>query len=177
MNVVLDACTLINLINGEVLQKIILLPRFIFNVSDNLLDQEILDQAQKLYIEVLLNDGHLKLLESNVTLSEFTNLKNEYDLGDGETECLALCKKNNLHFASDDFKARKCGVKELGEQRVVGSLFFLRESVANQVLTCDEAKNGFALMKSKGGYLPKVDEAYLCPPTLSSPITSTAIDF
>jgi predicted nucleic acid-binding protein len=162
MNVVLDACAIINLINAEVLQKVSLIPNYNLYVGDNLLDQEILNQAQKICIEVLLSNGLIKLLKSNVSLSEFTILKNKYDLGDGETECIGLCKRHGFYIATDDFKARKCAKKELGESSVAGSLFLLRESVRTNILSCDEAKKAFAIMIAKGGYLPKIDDNYLC---------------
>src|ERR1700733_14212860 len=98
MNVVLDACTLINLINGEVLQKVSLLPDFYLYVGDNILEQEILDHAQKLYIELLISNSEIKILQSSVSLNEFIDLKSKYGLGDGETECLALCKNNNFYI-------------------------------------------------------------------------------
>jgi predicted nucleic acid-binding protein len=162
MNVVLDACTIINLINGEVLQKVSQLPGYVLYVGDNLLEQEILDQAQKLYIELLVSSNQIIVLQSNISLAEFISLKSKYDLGDGETECLALCKNNNYAIASDDLKARKCSAKELTEQNVIGSLFLMRESVRNHLLSCEDAKTAFSMIMSKGGHLPKVDENYLC---------------
>ena len=162
MNVVVDACTLINLINGQVLQEVPLLSSHNIYVSDNLLDQEILNQSQKIFIEFLISENKIILLEFDLLLSDFTALKLKYDLGDGETESIALCKKHHFLIASDDFKARKCAIKELGEERIVGSLYFLRELVRQNFISCEDAKISFKAMKRKGGYLPKINDNYFC---------------
>lgn len=162
MDIVIDACSLINLINGQVLHKILLIPANTFYVGDNLLEQEILNDGQKLLIEAFLIDNKIQLLQSTVTLSEFKILKSRYGLGDGETECMAICKNYNFCIATDDGKARKCSVKELRKGNVIGSLYLLREAVRNDLLTCEEAKEAFTLMKKSGGFLPKIDDNYLC---------------
>lgn len=162
MNNVLDACSIINLINGGVLHRIALIPGYKIYIGDHLLEQEILNPAQKIIVESLILNGKLILLESDITLSEFTSLKIKYNLGDGETECIALCKKHDFNIVSDDSKARKSSIKELGTQRVYGSLFILRESVRANLLSCEEAKKVFAMMKIKGGFLPDINDDYFC---------------
>jgi len=163
MEIVLDACTIINLINGKILDKIISIPRLLIFVGDNLLEQEIyLNLPQRVIIESLIQSKKITLLESDVTLNEFTKLKKVYDLGDGETECIALCKKHGYAIATDDKRARMSAKIELGEAKIVGSLFFLREAVRNEVIECEDALASFKLMKKHGGFLPNLDKDYFC---------------
>jgi len=160
MNIALDACTLINLINGKVLQKITETPNIHLFVGDNLLDQEILNHAQNILLESLISDGKIQVLESSVTISEFLALKTKYDLGDGETETIALCKEHNNYFASDDKKARKCAGKELGQDKVVGTLFLLKQTVKQSMIEANEAFESLQLMRQKGGFLPDIELDY-----------------
>jgi predicted nucleic acid-binding protein len=160
MEIILDACTIINLINGEVLQEISLISNHTIYICDNILEEEILDSAQKLFIEALIIKGHVKLLESDVTLAEFTSLSSRYNLGFGELECLALCKKHFFHIATDDANARKFAKAELGTEKVIGSLYLIRDAVRNLALNEQEAKNAFKMMKIKGGFLPNIEDSY-----------------
>ena len=160
MDIALDACTIINLLNGKVLKKVTAIPAVRFFVGDTLLEQEILNNAQNILLETLLSTGTIQTLESSVTIHEFLSLKKKYELGDGETETIALCKNHNCHFASDDKRARKCGSIELGEDKVIGTLFLLRLAVQHSILTADGAVETIKIMKEKGGFLPEVDKSY-----------------
>lgn len=160
MQVILDACTLINLINGASLQTVLSIPEFSFFVGDILLDSEILNPAQKLIIDAHISKGHIVKLTSIITLQEFLIVKQKFDLGDGETEGIALCKKGKYSFASDDWKARRSGVIEIGDAKVIGTLFLLRETVRQSLMTIQEAISCIQLMKQKGAFLPEVGESY-----------------
>jgi len=157
----LDACTLINLINGKVLQKIMQVPSVRIYIGKNLLDQEILDEIQSNFVTTLIYCGQIQIVDSAVTIDEYFRLKEEYDLGDGETETIALSKQFDCYFASDDKKARKCAAIELGEGKVIGSLQLLKISVNEKVLSINEAWDAFELMKKKGAFLPDINTDYL----------------
>jgi predicted nucleic acid-binding protein len=162
MDMILDACSLINLINGGLLQKIVALASTQFHVGEILLEQEILDNVQKLKVNTLIANKDLSLLPSNILLSQFIALKNKYGLGDGETECIALCKNLNFAISTDDLKARKCAKTELGSQFVFGSLYLMRELVRAGTISCQEALTAYKEMITHGGFLPNVDATYLC---------------
>jgi predicted nucleic acid-binding protein len=163
MNIILDACTIINLLNGQVLQDILSIPQIGIYIGDNFVDKEIsLNLSQKIIVESLIDAQKIVLLESDITLSEFTQLKKRYDLGNGETECIALCKKHGYYVATDDWKARNAAAIELGDSKVIGSLFLLRETVRKKIISCSTAKQSYLLMKQRGGFLPKIDEEYFC---------------
>jgi predicted nucleic acid-binding protein len=127
------------LINGNLLQIVVDLPTFFFFVGDNVIDQEILDQVQRLKVVTIIGENKIKLLDSNVTFSQFTHLKKKYNLGDGETECMALCKNYGYVIASDDQKARTSSIVELGEGRVIGSLYLIRQCVRELLIDCESA--------------------------------------
>ncbi len=160
MDIALDACTIINLINGNVIQKIAQIPGIQLFVGDTLLDQEILNPSQNIILEMLILEKKIQTLESSLTISEFLVLKKKFDLGDGETETIVLCEKHYCYMASDDKKARKCGAEYLGQDRIVGSLFLLHKAVKTSLLSVDEAMETVELMKKKGGFLPFVDREY-----------------
>jgi len=161
MDIVLDACSIINLLNGEVLQKVVSIQGINFYVGEYLYDEEILDVPQKLKVQSLIVNNFISIIESSVSVSQFKALKDTYELGDGETECIAICLNTGYNIATDDKKARESAHTELGD-KVVGSLFLLRESVRTGMLSCDDAKTSFQLMKHKGGFLPKIDLDYFC---------------
>ena len=59
-------------------------------------------------------------------------------------------------------KARTTAKKLYNLTRVIGSLVLLREGVRRSSITCVEANLIYLLMKSRGAFLPFVDEKYLC---------------
>lgn len=162
MHVILDASSIINLINGDMLQRTATIPAMSFYVGDGLLETEILNDFQKIMLDTLIADGKIGLLETSISLSEYVKLKDKYDLGSGETECIALCRSYRYIICSDDKKARKAASAELGESNVIGSLFILKEAVKHEIVTCNAAKESFALMKHKGGFLPNIPVDYFC---------------
>jgi hypothetical protein len=56
-----------------------------------------------------------------------------HDLGERETECLALSLRHPYVFCCDDIKARHIGEELLGEGRVVGSLRLLKWCVVREL--------------------------------------------
>ena len=162
MDIVLDACSIINLFNGGCFDKVLGLNHS-FYIGDMLLDQEIVPDFQKVILQALIDKNKIQILPSNLSLAEYLQFKNKYNLGIGETECLALCKNNGYNICTDDKKARECSGVELGQSKVVGSLFLLKESVKAAILNCVEAIDSYKLMRKKGGFLPtNMDQNYFC---------------
>jgi predicted nucleic acid-binding protein len=73
-------------------------------------------------------------------------------------ECAAVIEV--MSVCSDDAKARKSAQNELGENRVAGTLFLLRECVKNGVLTSESALVAYEQMRAKGAFLPDLPEDY-----------------
>ena len=160
MNVVLDACSIINLINGNLLQKVILLPSYKYFIGELLFEQELLNNIQKIKIQACIDNKNIMLLNSIITLSEFNTLKSLYDLGLGETECIALCKRFDYHISTDDLKARYSAEKELGKEKVIGSLYFLKKLKETGITSTEESYKSYLSMKKAGGFLPKIDQSF-----------------
>jgi len=163
MDIVLDTSSIINLINGAVFDRVITMKGYRFFVGDQLLNKEVLNEVQKIIIEALIAKEKIILLSSDITASLISDLKIKYRLGLGETECMALCLNTNKAICTDDFKARKFSVIELGEPLVFGSLSLLKESVSSGTISCTEVLASYTLMIEKGGFLPKgLTDDYFC---------------
>ncbi|MDB5157114.1 MAG: hypothetical protein JWR50_1821 [Mucilaginibacter sp.] len=163
MDVVLDTSSIINLINGSVLDRIVKLPNNKFFIGEQLLNKEILDEVQKIIVEALIVKKKITVIPSTITLSTVVDLQSKFRLGLGEIECIALCKINDKAICTDDLKARTIASKEIGEINVLGSLSLLKESVKAGVLNCNDALGSYHLMIEKGGFLPKkLNADYFC---------------
>jgi predicted nucleic acid-binding protein len=151
----IDACSLINLHKGGVLDVVLQLKDHEFFV-DGFVDQESGSFLQPYYEQGLLT----KLSDENVPSSAFSAILSRYDLGFGETECIVFAKMDNTCVCSDDLRARKATKSELGDGRVIGTLFLLRECVRSGVLTPDAARGAYELMRTKGAFLPDLEDDY-----------------
>ena len=159
----LDACSIINLINGGCIDKVVSASYNDYFVGDVVLEHEMINPLQRLVIQALITKGHVGVLRSSVPFSTVIAFQEKYNLGIGETECIVLCKKQGYAVCSDDRKASKTAIRELGSGRVLTSLRLLKDAVANTVLLCAEAIECYSQMLEKGGFLPtNLDESYFC---------------
>lgn len=154
---ILDASTLLNLANGEVLSKILRLPGTSFQVSGVVRDEShTVAQA----IDAAVAAGRLALVDDKlISISRFLRAKAEWQLDNGETECILAAAEVGSSVACDDKAARKVIVKVLGEDRLTGSIGLLREAVKAGLLTQIEAFTAYRLMRERGGFLPAIDVA------------------
>lgn len=163
MDIVLDTSTIINLINGAVLDKILLIDTHRFFIGSHLLSKEILDDVQKIIVEAFVKKGLIALIHTAAPVSEISALQLKYRLGLGETECIFICMTTHLGICTDDLKARKFSTTEFGQQRVHGSLSLLKEGVASGAIKCLEAVDSYKMMTAKGAFLPKgLTSDYFC---------------
>src|SRR6185437_15272296 len=164
MDIVLDSSSIINLINGDCIDKILSLDTHKFFIGDQILEQEILDDLQKTILEAFIAMNKIVLLKALVTVSDIITHQKKHKLGLGETEGMVICKATGYTLCSDDLKGRTCSELELSKKRVVGTLFLLRECVLDQIIECREAVASYNLMIKKGGFLPRdFDVRYFCP--------------
>jgi predicted nucleic acid-binding protein len=156
LKLAIDACSLIILDKGGVLGKVLALDEHEFLVGS------FVEEECGTLLESYLQDGALKRLPNErLSLHDFVSLLDRYDLGYGETECIAFCISEGLSFCSDDGRARKSAEGELGATRVVGTLYLLRECVRSSLLTKAEAKLAYEQMKVRGAFLPDWPDGYL----------------
>jgi predicted nucleic acid-binding protein len=162
MDLITDASSIINLSNAGALNIVTGLPDLTVCVSPLVVGEcgptcaaELLAHQDK---------GTIRFVDpEEVTAELFLSLLDEHDLGEGETECLALLLSGGYIFCCDDGKARKVGIALAGEDRVVGSLRLLKLAVEAGLCTSDQAFEYYQRMKDAGGFLPDVSLEWFRP--------------
>ncbi len=156
MEISIDASSWINLSNAQALDKVLRIPGHQFLFSPLVANEchaacvgEIVQLAQTCAIVQVTDDQ----IDGDI----FLGLVDEYNLGAGETECLAIClSQPGIIFCCDDRKARETAEHLLGNERVIGSLRLLKWSVAAGLVTGADAYRHYQEMKLHGGFLPDV---------------------
>lgn len=116
---------------------------------------------QRADIERLLATGLVGAGSDNyVPASVYLELLGRHQLGPGETECLCAAMVYGWSVCCDDRRARRILAAELGEERLCGSIGLLREAVRDGLTTREEALAAYEQMKSRGGFLPDIDESF-----------------
>jgi predicted nucleic acid-binding protein len=151
--IVLDACTLINLVNGEVLDRVLDLPNCQFLVSP-MVREELPTIAEA--VDHAVESRRLSFVDDEIiSAKEFAEAKQVMHLGNGETECILAAEKLGCHVACDDRQARQKAKDRLGDaSRVVGSIGLLRMLCDANFFNQEQAFAAYRLMCGRGGYLP-----------------------
>lgn len=153
MIVVLDASTLINLDNGDVLVKVLSLPHRTFQISPEV-QRESRTVARS--INGAVERGDLNWVDDTaIDAKEYEDALNVWKLGAGETECILAAKALGCSVACDDRAARKVIEREIGVLRMTGTVGLLRQAVATELVTAGEAFEAYQQMRRRGGFLPK----------------------
>lgn len=154
MIIIIDASTLINLVNGEVLPHVFHLPGTRFLISGMVVDES---KTIAAVVKGAIDAGFLDLVDGDlISMSDFIKAKAELNLGDGETECILAAQAIPCHFACDDKAARNCAKNRLHSDNVIGSIGLLQMTVKSAVLGPDEAMTAYTKMIEHGGYLPSL---------------------
>lgn len=156
---ILDASTLLNLANGEVLSKVLRLPGTKFQVSAVVRDESrTIAQA----IDIAVAAGGLALVDDKlIGVAQFLRAKADWQLDNGETECILAAVSVGCSVACDDKAARRVVARVLGKDRLTGSIGLLRQAVKAKLLTQAEAFASYRLMRDRGGFLPEIAETDL----------------
>lgn len=147
-----DTCCLINLHNAGVLATIAAsgVRRLMYQ---GLVEDELRDLRGDL--AALTDAGIIQAIPgSQIFASEVAQILRRYDLGLGESECIAIGLRRGISVASDDNKARSAAKAELGADRVIGSIGLLKEAVIGGVLSTAEAYAAYVEMRAMGAFLP-----------------------
>ena len=153
----LDACTIIFLTNGKVLDSILRLQGRTWFVGQFVLDECHKDGRVIPELQQAIDDGRITLLDgSEISAADFLNLLQRHGLGDGETECLAYSIFDGRVVCTDDKKARNIIISISGGDKVIGSLGLLKEAVKQGLLTSVDAMKAYNLMVAKGAFLPTI---------------------
>lgn len=162
MKIILDACSVINLVNAAGLAACSELERCKLYVGPIVFGECSEGSAQELVS--LINSGHIvQLPDDEIPIDIFLDMLTEHNLGEGETECIAGASLSDFIVCSDDGRARHVGRTILGQDRVVGSARLLKWCVEEEILICTEARTHFSIMKDMGGFLPTLSDAFFCP--------------
>lgn len=154
MSYLFDACALFNLSNGGVLTHALALP-----ASDFLICTAVQRETPtiKETLQLFAQAGALHHIDDNaISASQFLEIKEKYNLGDGETECIVFAMNNSCMLVFDDRAARKVASRIIGSKRVTGSIGILCACVSHSLLTKNDAYEAYIAMKNMGGFLPEM---------------------
>lgn len=154
MIVILDASTLINLVNGEVLAKVLSIPGMAFQMSAAVrTESKSIAEA----IDAAIAEGRIGLVDDSlISASAFREAKRQMQLGDGETECILAAALIGCAIGCDDRAARKHAKQRLGADKLMGSIGLLRMSIDAGLLSPKAAFVSYGSMVRRGGYLPQL---------------------
>lgn len=159
MDIATDASSIINLSNGGVLDTVAQLRHCDICISPLVAGE--CDPSCAANIKAFSDNGWIELLNSSqIPAQLYLDFLQNYELGEGETECIALCCVTQYHFCCDDNRARRVAREHIGEGRILGSLRLVRWSVVERLLSPAEAFAAYQRMKSAGGFLPEVTPEY-----------------
>lgn len=149
---VLDASTLINLANGEVLGVVLGIPGIQFQVSQVVKGES---KSVAAAVDAAISADMLSLIDDSlISAKDFSEAKLQMNLDDGETECILAARALGCTIACDDRAARSIIRSSLGPARLTGSIGLLRLAIKSNLLTAEAAFDAYILMRERGGYLP-----------------------
>ena len=155
----MDASSIINLSKGDVFIKVLRLQGTHFCVGP-LVVEECLGRIVEFNAALEGNQVH-RLDDSLIPAEAFFELREKHRLGNGETECLAFAMQlTNLVICTDDKAARAAAASTIGANRVVGSLFLLRECVRQRIFEKSEAALIHETMRLRGAFVPPLPTNY-----------------
>jgi predicted nucleic acid-binding protein len=161
MDVVVDACSVINLTNVGALQHVLSLQACRLAVGPLVITECHGDAAAQ--IAGAEADGLLDYVnDDDFPADRYLELLDEHELGEGETECIAVAELEGFTVCCDDRRARHIAKGVLGEGRVIGSLRLLKWCVEEEILTCEQAHGYSVQMRSAGGFLPAMGHEFFC---------------
>lgn len=109
-------------------------------------------------LQQAIDAAKISLLDdANISGTTFLHFLQVYELGEGETECLAFGEASDFVICCDDRRARRMITQEIGVHRVTGSLGLMQEAVKLGRLSVAEAMAAYHRMKAAGAFLPNLE--------------------
>jgi predicted nucleic acid-binding protein len=156
LEISIDASSWINLSNAAALDTVLQIPEHEFLFSP-LVASECHAACVVKIIELSQTCAVVRITDQQVDANLFLDLIATHELGDGETECLAICiARPDAVFCCDDRKARQVAEALLGADRVIGSLRLLKWAVEAALISSGDAFVLYTAMKAAGGFLPHI---------------------
>ena len=155
MNIVIDACTLINIGKSGCVEYIKAIPSLRLLVGD-VVYGEVSEQDATILEAV---EDVLDRIDSDaMPADQFTRLVGVENLGGGESECIAIGRELGVLIGTDDGKARKYVADKWGCENLVGSIGLIRKCVLNGIKSEAQAYRGYRRMVGAGAFLPRYRE-------------------
>ena len=161
MNIILDTCSLINLINSRGLDSCAKLDKCTLFIGPIVLG-ECSENTARVILELVNNGSVKQLSDDEIPIDIFLGLLANHNLGEGETECIACASNADYIVCSDDRQARCVAKAQLGFNKIIGSARLLKWCVDEKLLICGQANAQFLAMKNAGGFLPKLPDTFFC---------------
>jgi predicted nucleic acid-binding protein len=161
VDLAVDASSIINLYNARALATVSRLARCRLWLSPL-----VVGECEPTCAEEILRlkaANALRLIDSDsIPADLFLRLLHEHSLGEGETECIAVCLSGPFVLCCDDSRARAVAAARLGSERVIGSLRLLCWCVDEGILSSEAAFGFYRRMKAAGGFLPELTLEWFC---------------
>jgi predicted nucleic acid-binding protein len=155
VSVIFDACSLINLTNGQVLSPVLQLE------EHYVVGPIVLSEVDLAEVQGAVTEGRLSALDdSQLDADQFLALIEEHRLGDGESECLSAARQLGYMVCTDDGKARKVTTNLLGASRLTGSLGLLQRATSQGLLDASTADGAYRRMLATGAFLPRIPRGF-----------------
>ena len=153
MRVVPDACSLINLHKGGVLDVVLGLEGVSLRLPEGVL-KECVELGEELQDHI--GSGRIgEIPDTDLSVERVAQFANENNLGVGESECIARCQDDpSLVFCTDDRRARHVARQHVGDARVIGTEDLLLECVRQGMSPLD-AYTAHETMRARGAFLPE----------------------
>jgi predicted nucleic acid-binding protein len=156
VKLIFDASSLFNLAHGGVLPLVLALPE-----SAAILGPQVYGECGSIRGELddLIQSGALELADDQaLPATIYFDVLERFGLGAGETECIAFAKHDTTIDAvcCDDRRARSACERELGRQRLTGTLRRLAVAVSASELTSADAYGAYQRMLTAGAFLPTI---------------------
>jgi predicted nucleic acid-binding protein len=156
LRIIFDAGSLINLANGRLLSDLVSTPRYAGHIGP-IVRSECKTIASQL--DQLISIGKLHALpDVAMPPSSFGMLLNKFNLGLGETECIAFSLQDQFVTSCDDAAARRIIAAEFGAKRLTGTLGLLILAVQDNIVAEDHAFGCYQQMRALGGFLPNLSK-------------------
>lgn len=158
MKLICDTCAVINAFKAGALDVVLTLEGYTFVLSPAVSTESVQLREE---IQKHVNSGNLVLPdETLVPAVTVESISGAYNLGIGESECIAICQADRESiFWSDDRRAKAVAVSLLGVERVVGTADLLRSCISVGLTPLD-AYTAYELARSRGAFLPPLNRDF-----------------
>lgn len=146
--IVADANILINFIRINALYLLEALPDKHFGITPAVYEEILQGRGRERIDEAIRKEAigvyRVEGVDALRLFSRYTET-----LGIGEASCLALVKERGWVLATDDRQCRRLAEKEIGVDRITGTVDILSEAIESDLLTIAEADHLLVLLEQE----------------------------